>query len=183
MDASTCNVAVGSVLQQFVNSTCQPLGFFSKRLKPAETRYSAFGKELLAVYLSVQHFRHMLEGQTFCVYTDHKPLTHTFSTNSDKYSPREIRHLDYISQFTTDFRHIKGKENVVADTLSRYIAVDAFNVASCKDIDLDKIAAEQEGDDELQKLLKSSSLKFFEVPLHTSDKMIICDISTGLARP
>lgn len=79
-DAS--NVAVGAVLQQLVCSTWQPLGFFSKRLQPAETRYSAFGKELLAVYLSVRHFRGMLEGQTFCVYTDHKPLTQRIQPKS-----------------------------------------------------------------------------------------------------
>lgn len=41
------------------------------------------------------------------------------NTNSDKYISREIRHLNYISQFLTDINHIKGKDNAVADTLSR----------------------------------------------------------------
>ena len=46
-DAS--DVAVGGVLQQYLNSMWQPLTFFSKKLSPAETRYSAFDHELLAV--------------------------------------------------------------------------------------------------------------------------------------
>ena len=178
-DAS--NVAVGGVLQQLVDSTWQPIGFFSKRLQPTETRYSTFSRELLAVYLNVRHFRHML-GRDFRVYTDHKPLTHAFSANLDKYSPREIRHLDYISQFTTEFCHVKGKENVVADALSR-CAVETLNVEPSNIIDLDQIADEQSGDKELEKLRKSSSLRFVDMPSQTSEKIITCDISTGVARP
>jgi hypothetical protein len=34
-------------------------------------------------------------------------------------SARQQRHLAYISEFTTDIRHIPGSENVVADALSR----------------------------------------------------------------
>lgn len=74
-DAS--DVAVGAVIQQKINDVWQPLGFFSKRLQPAESRYSTFGRELLAVYLSIKHFRHHLEGRQFFVLTDHRLcLTH-----------------------------------------------------------------------------------------------------------
>ena len=69
VDAS--DVAVGGVLQQHIGGEWQPIAFFSKRLQPAETTYSTFGRELLAVYLTIPHFRHVLEGRQFCVYTDH----------------------------------------------------------------------------------------------------------------
>ena len=46
-DAS--DVAIGGVLQQYLNGMWQPLSFFSKKLNPAETRYNAFDRELLAV--------------------------------------------------------------------------------------------------------------------------------------
>ena len=72
-DAS--DVAVGGVLQQYLNGMWQPLSFFSKKLNPAGTRYSAFDRELLAVYATIKHFRHNLEGRNFFVNTDHKPLT------------------------------------------------------------------------------------------------------------
>ena len=54
----TCNAScVGGVLQQYLNGMWQPLSFFSKKLNPAETRYSAFDRELLAVYATIKHFR------------------------------------------------------------------------------------------------------------------------------
>ena len=58
-DAS--DVTVGGVLQQYLNGMWQPLSFFSKKPSPAETRYSAFDRELLAVYATIKHFRHNLE--------------------------------------------------------------------------------------------------------------------------
>ena len=60
-----------------------------------------FDKEFLAIYLSIEHFQHFIKGHQFLVYTDHKPLTYTLLTSSDKYTPRQIRHLDFISQFTS----------------------------------------------------------------------------------
>ena len=53
------------------------------------------------------------------IYTDHKLLTFALSSKTDKHSPRTLRHLDDISQFTSDIRHIPGTENVPADALSR----------------------------------------------------------------
>ena len=54
-DAS--DVPVGGVLQQYIDNVWQPLSFFSKKLTPAEKRYSAFDRELLAVYATIRHFR------------------------------------------------------------------------------------------------------------------------------
>ena len=81
-DAS--DVAVGAVLQQYIGNTWQPISFFSKTLKPVETCYSTFDRELLAIYLSIKHFRHVVEGQELCVLTDHKPLS---SFCPDQHSP------------------------------------------------------------------------------------------------
>jgi len=88
-------------------------------MKPAETRYSTFDRELLAVYLAIKHFHHFLEGRQFYVLTDHKPLVHALTSHSDRRSPWQARHMDYISQFTTDMGHVRGTDNAVADALSR----------------------------------------------------------------
>ncbi|BHF75000.1 hypothetical protein SprV_0501809300 [Sparganum proliferum] len=177
VDAST--VAVGAVLQQHIIDSTRPLAFFSKKLSPAETRYSTFGRELLAIYLAVKHFRHFLEGRDFTIFTDHKPLTFAIRSHSDKYNPREISHLDYISQFTTDIRHIDGPKNAVADMLSRP-SLSAFHLSH--GIDLGAMAAEQRrvgcpGDESVD------SLQLVDVPLTTGTGTILCDVSTPFHRP
>ena len=53
------------------------------------------------------------------VLTDHKPLTCALLASSDKYTLRQVRHLDYISQFTLDIRHVHGTRNEPADVISR----------------------------------------------------------------
>ena len=121
-DAS--DVAVGAVLQQHVSGQWQPISYFSRKLKPLEVRYSAFDRELLAIYLSIQHLRHMVEGCKFSVYTDHKPLTCALTSRFTQCS-RQIHHLDFVSLFTSDIWHIKGAEKTVADVLSR-IEVNAL---------------------------------------------------------
>ena len=178
-DAS--DTGVGGVLQQQVDGVWQPLAFFSKRLQSAETRYSAFGRELLAVYLSIKHFRHLLEGRSFVVYTDHKPLTHALHGRPDRYSPREVRHLDFISQFTADLRHIAGKDNLAADALSR---LHINSVTSTTTIDFDDIAIAQESDDEIARLLSSdNALELKPIPVPSSQRTVLCDVSTGSPRP
>ena len=122
---------------------------------------------LLAAYLGVWHFR-QCGRETICIYTDHKPLTHSFNAKPDRYFPREI-HLDYISQYTTYIRHISGKANTVADALSR-LGVNTLTMSST--IDFREISKVQKED-----------VQFKSIPLPTSDGNIICDVSTGTARP
>uniref|UniRef100_A0A5S6Q7C4 RT_RNaseH_2 domain-containing protein n=1 Tax=Trichuris muris TaxID=70415 RepID=A0A5S6Q7C4_TRIMR len=81
--------AAGAVLQQKVNGAWVPLSFFSQRFQPREVKYSAFGRELLAVYLAIRHFRYFLEGRQFTVLTDHKPLVQALQRGSGRHSPRE----------------------------------------------------------------------------------------------
>ena len=88
-DAS--DIALGAVLQQCKDSVSQPLAFFSRKLNPAETRYSAYDRELLAIYSAIRHFRYLLEGRHFTIFTDHKPLVYAFRQKTDKCSPRQLR--------------------------------------------------------------------------------------------
>ncbi len=60
-------------------------------LEPAQTRYSAFNRELLACSSGICHFWHMLEGHRFTIFTDHKPLTYALSWVSDPWTTRQAR--------------------------------------------------------------------------------------------
>lgn len=128
-----------------------PISYFSKKLQPAETRYSTFDRELLGIFT------------TFCwrtYSTDHKLLTYALSTCADHHSPRQARHLDFISQFTTDIRHVKGIDNAVADALwdSRIEANPLVDSAApLVDFTAIIMAKAQRTDPELTRLLSSPS--------------------------
>ncbi|GFW34057.1 integrase catalytic domain-containing protein [Trichonephila clavipes] len=94
----------------------------------------------------------MLEARDFTVFTDHKPLIYAFRQKSDKCSPRQIRQLDFISQFNTNIVHIPGSDNIAADVLSR---VSAITFPS--QIDYDCIAETQQTDQELHTLIASGT--------------------------
>ena len=178
ISVAASDTAIGAVLQQQVNKLWQPLAFFSRRLQLAETKYSTFGRELLAMYCAIRHFRHSVEGREFTIFTDHKPLTYSLNSTSDKYSPRESRQLDYVSQFTSDIRHISGVNNIVADALSRICSLTQIDGK-----DLVKLARLQKEDTELQKELSKTTLQITEKPLGIGRDTILCDISTSTPRP
>ncbi|GFW04252.1 hypothetical protein TNCV_2670171 [Trichonephila clavipes] len=177
VDAS--DYAIGGALHQVVDSELQPLAFFSRKLTSSEKSYSAYDRELLTIYSAIRHFRYMLEATNFTMFTDHKPLTYAVRQKSDKCSPRQIRQLDFISQFTTNIVHIPGSDNIAADVLSR---VSAITFPS--QIDYDCIAETQQTDQELHTLIASgTSLELKKVTFPNSSIEIMCDLSTGTARP
>lgn len=174
-DAS--DTAIGAALQQQRNGIWEPLAFFSRKLSPAQQKYSPYDRELLAIYEAIKYFRYMLEARHFTVFTDHKPICFAFNSRKDKCSPRQFRHLDLIAQFTTDIQHISGKDNVVADTLSRVEAI-------VKPIDMATLAKSQVSDTELQQVLDgSTSLSLKKICIPGTRDQVYCDESTGTPRP
>ena len=179
VDAS--DLAIGGVLEQLVDDVWQPLAFFSRQLRKPERNYSAYDRELLALYLSVRHFRYFIEGRDFVAYTDHKPLTFAFAKVSDPWSPRQQRHLAYISEFTTDVRHIAGKDNRVADALSRAV-IHATHAGL--GIDYEAMTLTQRGDKEMNYYRTSiTGMSLQDVPFGSKGMHILCDVSTGHPRP
>ena len=180
-DAS--DLAVGGTLEQLQGGKWVPIAFFSKSLQKAETRYSAFDRELLGLYLAIKHFRYFLEGRSFTAYTDHKPLTFALSGTGDAWSPRQSRHLSFISEFTTDLRHITGKQNVAADALSR-APVNELDTTTTMSLDYDNMAMLQENDPDIQAYRTAiTGLRFDAVPVPGSNRTLLCDVSQHIPRP
>ncbi|GFO48569.1 Pol polyprotein [Plakobranchus ocellatus] len=169
--------AVGAVLEQCVQGVWQPLAFFSKRLRSPEQKYSTFDRELLGLYLAIRHFRFFLEGRSFTAYTDHKPLIGAMSKLSDPWTSRQQRHLAFISEFSTDIRHVSGKSNVVADCLSR---AALSNVVL--GIDYDAMAKAQTEDKDV-KAFPTAITGLRIMPFKINNSTLLCDVSTGHPRP
>ena len=179
VDAS--GIAVGGELsQRGSDASWRPLAFYSHALSKAEQKYSAFDRELLAVFLAIKHFRHYLEGRKFTVFTDHRPLTHALTTSTLR-SPRQTRHLSFIAEFTSDIRYIRGERNVVADALSRpstplISSVSGPAVPNIPAVNFEKMATEQ---DPSQVLGMSLNLR----KVHWNGYSLWCDTEHGRIRP
>ena len=118
VDAS--KVSVGGCLEQLEDGKWRPLGYWSKQLKPNEVSWSTFRRELLAVQQGIRHFMEEINGRHLVVYSDHLPLISAFkSPSSMAHDPIATNHLLEVSMWTNDIRHIKGRLNAMADTLSR----------------------------------------------------------------
>ena len=114
-------IAVGAVLmQRDDNNDLHPIAFYSHKLTDAESRYSPFEFELLAIFKALKHWRYLLIGNKCIIYTDHKPLT--FMQTQEQLTDRQSRCITYLADFDTDIVAVKGTANVVADHLSRYPA-------------------------------------------------------------
>ncbi|GBL79678.1 Uncharacterized protein K02A2.6, partial [Araneus ventricosus] len=106
---------------------------------------------------------------------------HPRSNAHSSTDPRQLRHLDFISQFSTDIRYTKGSDNTVADALSR-IEIDEISPTV---IDFKELASAQSADEELQQLLNSnnSSLKIEKQHFPLEDIHLYCDMSQKQSRP
>lgn len=113
-DAS--NYAIGAVLSN-EKTTDRPIAFASRALVGAEVRYHTIEKELLAIVWACEHFRHYIYNQRFIVYTDHRPLVSIWRLKES--SPTLTRLRLKMQCLECDIRYKQGKENVVADFLSR----------------------------------------------------------------
>lgn len=169
---------VGAVLQQHDSrGALQPLGFFSSKLTSAQVKYSTFDRELLACFLAIRHFRWCLEGCTFSMLTDHKPLTFALHRLSDAWTARQQRQLAYIAEFTSDVRPVAGTENVVASALSCPAA--SVLPAEGGHVDLKRLAGEQSSCEETQLFKDHDNVQEVQLGALT----LVCDSSTGSLRP
>ena len=117
--------ALGSVLTQLVEGVYRPIEFFSRKFGQSELNYSVYDKELLAIVESFKNWRHFLihsteEVQVFC---DHNNLK--FFRTTQLLKPRHARWAEFLSEFSFKISHIPGKDNSVADALSRSFNLQA----------------------------------------------------------
>jgi KaiC/GvpD/RAD55 family RecA-like ATPase len=98
--------------------TARPVAFESMTLKGAELNYPVHEKELLAILRALRKWKVDLLGSEFLVYTDHKTLLN-FNTQKEL-SRRQARWMEELAIYDCKFVYVKGEDNTVADSLSRY---------------------------------------------------------------
>ena len=88
-------------------------------LTETECRYSNIERELLGVVFGLERLHHYTFGKPIAVETDHQPLTNIWKKTIATSSPRLQRLLLRLAQYDVHIEYLRGKENVIADALSR----------------------------------------------------------------
>ena len=91
--------------------------------------------ELDVVIHALKMWRYCLLGKKITLMTDHISLKYLFSQTD--LNARQARWLSFLSEFDMDIKHIKGKENKIADALSRNACQKISNIGSSVSFDLE----------------------------------------------
>ena len=114
VDASP--VGLGAILTQEGKAVC----YASRALTPVEQRYSQTDREMLAVVYGVEHFHLYVQGDSFQVVTDHKPLLGIMKSRNPTTARIErwrLRLMPY--EFDLTYRPGRNEQNP-ADFISRH---------------------------------------------------------------
>lgn len=115
VDSST--LGCGGILLQNHNGIEMSVAYYSKTFQKGEKNKAIIEKELLAIFHSIIAFRPYLYGKHFTVYSDHKPLVYLFTMRNP--ASKLVRIKLELEEYDFDIVHIRGKENILADALSR----------------------------------------------------------------
>jgi hypothetical protein len=119
VEADASKVGIGGVLSQKIGRHYQPIAYFSKHLTKTERNYSTSERELLAIILSVEHFKEYVYGRQFKILSDHEPLK--FLATTDVPSPRLARLQRRLNIYNQVIEYRAGKNHGNADALSRMV--------------------------------------------------------------
>ena len=146
-DAS--NVGIGAVLEQLDSKgEHYTIAYWSKTLNSAERNYHTSERELLAVVMSIKHFKHYVGGTKFIVYTDHNALTHL--NTAKNLEGRLQRWALFLQEYNPIIKYRKGKDQGSADGLSR-LGHDGIIVAAMKlRSEMQTIEADRRKDTEME---------------------------------
>ena len=165
VDASP--VGVGCVLLQRVNGKERPVYFASKKLSEAERNYSQIDREGLALVFAVKRFRYFLLGRPFVARTDHKPLIGLFGKGKPvpgNANSRIQRWALLLSQYDYELVHKPGKDNLIADALSRLPIQD------------DIVSGTPEEYIRLVEVLEFEDITFERIKRFTKKDVVLCQL-------
>ena len=130
VDCDSSSYACGACLIQIgPDGKERIVGYMSKTFSDAERRYCTSRQELLAVIKSLQHWRNYLIGRKVVVRSDHKALQYLLGSKS--LSAQWNRYLDFLADFDLEIRYKPGKEQKIADFLSRWRPCEVDSEREC----------------------------------------------------
>jgi hypothetical protein len=109
----------GVLLQKDSDFVSHLIAYFSKKFDKCQRNNSTIEKECLAILLSLQHFDVYVNSCAFpiVIFTDHNPLV--FLQRMQNKNQRLMRWSLALQSYNVVIKHIKGRDNLMADALSR----------------------------------------------------------------
>ena len=113
LECDASGVGIGAVLMQQKH----PIAYESREISSLERLYPIYDKEMFAIKHALEKFRHYLVGGRFVVKTDQNSLRHFLGKND--LNERKHKWVSKVKAYDFDIEYIKGKNNVVANALSK----------------------------------------------------------------
>ncbi|XP_035547321.1 uncharacterized protein LOC118348884 [Juglans regia] len=113
IECDASGIGIGAVLMQ----EGRPIAYFSEKLSGAALNYPTYDKEMYALVRALENWQHYLWPKEFVIHTDHESLKHL--KGQQRLNKRHAKWVEFIETFPYVIRYKQGKENVVADALSR----------------------------------------------------------------
>ena len=105
----------------------RPIAYFSEKLSGAALNYPTYDKEMYALVRALETWQHYLWPKEFVIHTDHESLKHL--KGQHKLNKRHAKWVEFIETFPYVIKYKQGKENIVADALSRrYLLLSTLDV-------------------------------------------------------
>ena len=116
LECDSSSTALGVVVYQ----EKQVVAYASRTLTATERRYAQIEKELLAILFACTRFdQYIIGNKKTIIKTDHKPLLNIFKKPLLQAPKRLQMMLLALQRYSFQLEFVSGKENIVADTLSR----------------------------------------------------------------
>ncbi|KAG8485858.1 hypothetical protein CXB51_019213 [Gossypium anomalum] len=113
IECDALGIGIGAVLTQ----EGKPVAYFSEKLSGAPLNYPTYDKEMYALIRALETWQHYLWPKEFVIHSDHESLKHI--KGQHKLNKRHAKWVEFLESFPYVIQYKKGKENIVADALSR----------------------------------------------------------------
>ena len=138
LECDASGVGIGGLLMQ----GGKPVAYFSEKLNGPTLNYSTYDKEFYALVRSLETWQHYLWPKEFIIHSDHESLKYLRMQN--KLNRRHAKWVEFIESFPYIIKHKKGKDNVIADALSRHYTM--LSQLDCRIFGLESIKGQYELD-------------------------------------
>ncbi|KAK1608467.1 hypothetical protein QYE76_032140 [Lolium multiflorum] len=113
IECDASGIGIGGVLMQ----EGRPIAYFSEKLSGAKLNYPIYDKELYSLIRVLEVWQHYLWPKEFIIHSDHEALKYLKAQST--LHRRLAKWVEFIESFPYIIKHKKGKDNIVADALSR----------------------------------------------------------------